>query len=170
MNPLSSVLAQARESFAGFWEARDARERRFLAAAATVVLLALAYLLLIDPALTGRTRLNQELPRMRQDAAQLQALSRQFAGLSGQTAAPAPLSREGVEAALARNGLKAQSLAVTGDNVRLQMPAVSFAGLVAWLNEMQRTAALSPIEANIVAQPQADTVDATLTLRQVKPD
>jgi general secretion pathway protein M len=57
---------------------------------------------------------------------------------------------------------------LTGDYAKVQLAAVSFASMLAWLDEMQRTAMLAVVDANIVALTQADLVDATLTLRQAR--
>ena len=166
---LTGLLDRSRQSFSEFWAMRDARERAMISAGAMAVVLGLIYLLLIAPALTGRERLNQNLPLLRQQVAQLQALSKEAAVLSAMPApAVAPISREIIQTALARNGLKPQSLLMTGDHAKVQLAAVSFASTLAWLDEMQKTAMLSVVDANIVALTQADLVDVTLTLRQAR--
>lgn len=164
---MNSLLSQSRQSYTEFWTARNARERAMLAAATAVVVLALIYATMIDPALAGREQLNSNLPALRQQVALLQALSREAATLSGEPAQPAPaMSRESIEAALARKGLKPQSVVLAGDSAKVQLAAVSFAGTLGWLEEMQKTAGISVVDANIVALSQADTVDVTLSLRQ----
>ena len=166
MNP-SGLHSQIRQSFKAFWAARDARERAMLSAAAGVVLLGLYYALLIDPALAGREQLNRNLPVLRQQAAQLQALSGEAAALSGKTPAPpVAMSKENIEAALARKGLKAQSVTLTGGFAKVQFAAVSYSGTLEWLEDMQRTAMLSVTDANIVALATPDMVDATISLLQ----
>lgn len=147
--------------------ARDARERAMLAAAATVAALGLFYALLIDPALTSRSQLNKNLPELRQQVALLQSLSKEAAALSGKAASPVPvLSEESIKTALAGKGLKPQSVTLSGDLAKVQLASASFAGVLAWLDDMQKTARLSVVDANIVALPQPDMVNATLTLRQ----
>jgi general secretion pathway protein M len=164
---LTALLNQSRQSFSEFWAVRDARERAMLAVAALVVTFGLAYALLIDPALAGRDRLNKNLPVLRQQVAQMQALSKEAAALSGKSAAPLiAMSKENIEAALARNGLKPQSVMLTGDFAKVQLAAVSFAGTLNWLDDMQKTALLSVVDANIVVLAQPDMVNATFTLRQ----
>jgi general secretion pathway protein M len=164
---LTGLLNESRQSFSEFWAVRDARERAMLAVAALVVTFGLAYALLIDPALAGRDQLNKNLPVLRQQVAQMQALSKEAAALSGKSAAPLiAMSKENIEAALARNGLKPQSVILTGDFAKVQLAAVSFAGTLNWLDDLQKTALLSVIDANIVALPQPDMVNATFTLRQ----
>ena len=164
---LTGLLNQSRQSFSEFWAVRDARERAMLAVAALVVTVGLAYALLIDPALSGRDQLNKNLPVLRQQVAQMQALSKEAAALSGKSASPLiAMSKENIEAALARNGLKPQSVMLTGDFAKVQLSAVSFAGTLNWLDDMQKTAMLSVVDANIVVLAQPDMVNATFTLRQ----
>ncbi len=71
---LKALLGRSRLSFSEFWAARDARERAMLAVAALVVTFGLAYALLIDPALSGRERLNKDLPELRRQVAQMQSI------------------------------------------------------------------------------------------------
>jgi len=172
---LNGLLDRSRQSFAEFWAARDARERAMLAVAALVVVFGAGYALLIDPALTGRERLNKNLPVLRQQVAQMRSLSKEAAALSGKSASAlagkpaAPLiamSRENIEAALARNGLKPQNVMLTGNFAKVQLTAVSFAGTLNWLDDMQKTARLSAVDANIVALDKPDMINATFTLRQ----
>ena len=172
---LTGLLGQPRQSFSEFWAVRDARERAMLAVAGLVVTFGLAYALLIDPALAGRDQLNKNLPELRQQVAQLQALSKEAAALFGKSASSlagksaSPLiamSKENIEAALARNGLKPQSVILTGDFAKVQLAAVSFAGTLNWLDDMQKTALLSVVDANIVVLAQPDMVNATFMLRQ----
>ena len=76
------------------------------------------------------------------------------------------MSRQNIEAALARNGLKPQSVTPGNDSVKVQLASVSFAGMLKWLDEMQTTALLSVSDAEFVAQAEAGMVNATLTLRR----
>ncbi|MFT5591417.1 MAG: general secretion pathway protein M [Bradyrhizobium sp.] len=159
----------ARESAATFWNDRSTQERKQLLVISSVILLALLYLLLIDPALSGREQLRNSLPELRQKAAQMQQLSRDAAALSASVPPPPPvLSKVIMDASLATRGLKPQSVVVTEEIVRVQLSSVSFAALVDWLGEVQKTVRLSVIDASITAQAASDTVNATLTLRQLK--
>jgi len=168
---LTGLLNQSRQSFSEFWAVRDARERAMLAVAALVVTVGLAYALLIDPALSGRDQLNKNLPVLRQQVAQMQALSKEAAALSGKSASPLiAMSKENIEAALARNGLKPQSVMLTGDFAKVQLAAASFSGTLNWLDYMQKSALLSVVDANIVALDKPDMVNATFTLRQQRND
>ncbi len=164
-----SSIQGARESAATFWNDRSAPERKQLLIISSVILLALLYLLLIDPALSGREQLRSSLPELRQKAAEMQQLSRDAVALSANVAPPPPLlSKAIMDTSLATRGLKPQSVVVNEEVVRIQLSSVSFAALVDWLGEVQKTVRLSVIDASITAQPASDTVNATLTLRQQK--
>lgn len=164
------------QSARSFWTAREARERTMLAAAAAVVVLGLIYTLLLDPALNNRQQLEQQLPALRQQAAEVRALTREAGAGSARSSAPvAAVTRESVEASLARNALKAQEISVSGEVVRVRFDDTSFAGLVDWLAEMHRSARLTVAEAKVEAGGQAqadaqaaspDRVNAAFTLRQ----
>lgn len=156
-----------KQSIAGFWSERNKREQNMLLAATVVIVFGLLYVLLIDPALSGRETLQKQLPALRQQAAQVQAMSKEAAALGSKTAAaPAPMTRETIESSLGRKGLKPQSVTLTGDQARVQLNGVSFADTVQWLDEMNKTARVSVVEATINAQEQAGVVNATLALRQ----
>ncbi|MGA8863019.1 MAG: type II secretion system protein M [Gallionella sp.] len=166
MNP-ADLINRYSLAFSDFWLARNARERTMLVAAALVVAFGLAYAVLIDPALSGRKQLSKDLPVLRQQLAQMRALSSQAALLSLKPAVqPVAMSRESIEAALARNGLKTQNVLLNGDFAKVQFSAVSFANMLSWLDEMQKTSRLTVTDAEIVALPQPDMVNATITLRQ----
>lgn len=160
-------LGALKQQAATFWEERNRRERTMLIAAAVAILAALIYLLLIDPAMSGRTDLEKRLPALRQQSAELQALSKDAAALTATASAPvAKMTRESLDAALARKGLKAQSVTFSGDIAQVQLSGVSFAGIVEWLDELQRSARVSVVDATVDAQPQPDTVNAKFALRQ----
>ena len=166
---MSSVLNSYKESLAAFWQQRDARERGMLVLAAAVIALALIYVVLIGPAMSGRAQLDKSLPSLRLQAAEMQVLAKQAAQFSGQSAARVPpASRESIEAALASKGLKAQNIVLSGDMIKVQLASASFAATLDWLDDMQKTARLTVQDTSFTALPQADTVSATLTLRQQK--
>ena len=67
---------------------------------------------------------------------------------------------------LARNGLKAQNVMLTGDFAKIQLASVSFASTLHSLDDMQKNALLFVVDANIVALAQPDMVNAIFTLHQ----
>lgn len=160
-----------RQTLSRFWSERNKREQNMLLAAVVVVVFGLIYALLIDPALSGRTDLEKKLPALRQQAAEVQALTKETAGFTGKTAPPPPaMTRESIETSLERHGLRAQNVALTGEMVKIQLNDMPFSATVEWLGEMQRTARVSVVDAIVEAKDQPDTVNASLTLRQQRGD
>lgn len=160
-------MSQLMEAVSAFWLERNGRERAVLTLAALLLLLGLIYASLIGPALSARAQLEKSLPILRQQSAELQGLAKQAMELANSGAPPpVALSKESIELALGRRGLKAQSVVQNGDMVKVQLAAASFVGMLDWLAEMQKTARLSVVDANIVALPAVDSINATLTLKQ----
>ena len=164
---LATTIAQYRERATALWLARTEQERRFLGVGGAVVLLALLYLILVDPAVEGRAQLRRTLPQLRQQAAELQAMAQEAGRLS---AAPStqvtPLTRETVSTSLSGRGLTPQSLSMTGEYIKLQLNNVSFANLTTWLDEQRRANRVLVQDAVVTALPAAGQVDASMTLRQ----
>lgn len=158
------------QALATYWSARKPRERSLIALGLAAIALALLYLLLIEPALEGREQLRKSLPTLRQQVTQMQSMAREIRADSANAVTGAadvpPVTRESLESALASAGLKAESVSVTGEFIRLQINGVSFAALVGWLDQAGKTLGISVVETSIVVQNQLDTVNGTLTLRQ----
>ena len=167
MSKLDQTIQDYRGRAAAFWQARTEQERKFLGAGGAVVALALFYGLLISPALDGRARLRRELPELRQQAAELQALALEAASLRGQnTIAPAPMTHDSLAASLSARGINAQSVAITGEYAKVQLNAVPFAGVVAWLDAVRSESRIQVQEASFTAQDTAGMVNASVTLHQ----
>lgn len=169
-NALHQFWEKYRALVSAYWSQRSQRERNLLGWAAALILLALIYLLLIDPALSGRTRLQKNLPMLRQQAAELQSLTAKVASLSSQLSErPAvPLSKEALETALKSKGLNPKDVVFNGDMAKVQLPAVAFAGLLDWLDDAQKTMHWQVVEANVSALPEPGVVNAAVTLWQQK--
>jgi general secretion pathway protein M len=167
MAGLNDTINGYRAAAAAWWGARTEQEQRMLTIGGIVVGLGLVYGILIDPALTGREKLQKELPQLNQQVAELQALAGEATQLAAQTPVqPQPLSKDGVAARLQAMGLTTQNLAVTGEYIRVEFKGVPFAGLVSWLDAMRREQRVSVQEGHVTAQGPAGQVDANLTLRQ----
>lgn len=165
---MNQILTTLRDSFSQFWQARVERERRFLMGAAAVALLSVIYLIGIDPALTGRDELRKALPNLHQQVGQMHQMAQEL------TALPAlenrqEVSRELVEAALADNALKAQTLSVNEGTVRAQFSGIAISSLQSWLLALQKSSGLFVDEVKISAQDKGQ-VSATVTLRQSVPN
>ena len=170
MSPMAQTrlaLGRYRTTVDSFWQARSEQERKFLKFGAVALVLMLVYGLLIDPALSGRAQLRRDLPLLRQQAAEIQALALQAGTLARTPAAQVPpMSKESLTASLAARGLTAQSVAITGEFAKLQFKGAPFASLMAWFDAMRREGRITVQDSAIVAQPVAGLVDATITLHQ----
>lgn len=167
MAGLNDTLGAYRASAAAWWSARTEQEQRMLTIGGAVVALGLVWGVLIDPALTGRDKLQQELPQLNQQVGELQALAGEAAQLAANPPVqPQPLTKDGVTARLQASGLTPQNLAVTGDYIKVEFKGVPFAGLVTWLDAMRREQRVAVQEGQVTQQGAAGQVDANLTLRQ----
>ena len=167
MAKLNDAINGYRAAAAAWWGARTEQEQRMLGIGGIVVALGLVWGVLIDPALTGRARLQKDLPQLNQQVAELQALAGEASQLAAQPAVqPQPLSKDGVAARLQAAGLATQNLAVTGDYIKVEFKGVPFAGLVTWLDAMRREQRVAVQEGSVTQQGPAGQVDANLTLRQ----
>lgn len=167
MNPVIEALSRFKLGAGQFWLARSEQERKFLAGGGGVAALALLYSILIAPAVNGRAQVQKDLPLLRQEAAEIQALARQAGELARQVPAPVvPISQDGLNTSLAAHGLKPQSVAVTGEYARLQFAGVPFPALLMWLDKMRRESRVAVEDASIAGQAIPGMVDASLTLHQ----
>ena len=163
------MFGALKQQFDIFWQGLAQRERTMVLTCALVILVALVYGLLLSPALSGRQQLRKDLPLLKQQVAEISDLSKQQAGLNASLSElTTPVSREQLEAALGRRGIKAQTIAVNDDFVRVQIPAAAYANLMEWLVEMQKASRLTVEEAKLVALLESGQVSATLTLKQQK--
>ena len=157
------------ESFASFWQQRNAKERRMLSLATVVVLLALTYWIFINPALSNKAKLEATIPQLRLQVSEMAAMSGQYAQIATAMAENIePVSREVLEASLMRKGIKAQSLSASDDIVRLQISSVAYSVIMEWILEMQKAARLTVEDAKLTALPEKGQVGVVLTMKQQK--
>ncbi|ATQ73656.1 general secretion pathway protein GspM [Massilia violaceinigra] len=162
-----TAVSRLKDQMALYWMARTEQERKFLGIGGALAALLLVYALFLAPALEGSARLRAELPQLKQQKAQLEALAKTAAELSGQTPPQVtPMSRETLSASLTARGIKPESLSMTGEYAKLQVSGVAFSNLFAWLEAQRLENRISVLEAAITASTPAGQVDATVTLRQ----
>jgi general secretion pathway protein M len=164
-----NMIAMMAESFASFWQQRNAKERRLLSMATVIVLFALIYWIFINPALTNKAKLEASIPQLRLQVSEMAAMSAQYAQIAtAMTENIEPVSREVLEASLLRKGIKAQSLTASDDIVRLQISSVAYSVIMEWMLEMQKAARLTVEEAKLTALPEKGQVGVVLTMKQQK--
>jgi general secretion pathway protein M len=160
-------FAQLKERLAVAWMGRTEQERKYLAIGFAVAALALVYGLFIAPALAGKARLQNELPQLRTQNAQLRAMALEAGDLARQPVVQVtPMTRESLVASLAALSITPGSVTLAGEVARLQLTGVSFANLVTWLDAQRRENRILVQESTVTALAVPGQVDASLTLRQ----
>jgi len=157
------------DAFLQFWAERSPRERSVLLVAGAVVVAALIYLMTIEPAVNGITRLERGLPQTRAQAAKLDALLAEVKSLRSraQVATLSPQeTRAAVEKSLAGAGLKAARVVPLSDgDLQLTFANVPYAGWAMWLASVERELGgrATSVTANATGTP--GNVDVELALR-----
>lgn len=148
------------------WQQRTLRERRVLTIGAVLLMMILGWWGIIEPAISARKKMQQELPVLRAQSAQIQSLAKEVAELPPAAPAAQPLSQQELTRLLTASGLKAQQITVAGSTVTLNFSDVSFSALTEWLQKVQREQQLFVTDASITARERLDRVDATLSLQR----
>lgn len=153
-----------------FWSQRAPRERLALSAAFAVLLLAVAYLLLIEPAASGIARLERSLPAARLQAQQLDQLLAEVTSLRARpqvaTLSPAE-ARSALERSLQGAGLQASRIAPLADgDLQIAFANVQYAAWSTWLADAERElgAKVNVVSARATGTPGAADIEATLRL------
>lgn len=150
------------------WQALAPRERRLLVLAAFFVIGYGFIALLIEPAWQSRAALSQELPRLRDQLAQVEQLSQEAQRLS-----QAAGQREGADAirlrlerSIEQAGLKPHlgRLDMGDTLVELAFQGVSHAQWLSWLETVLRESRLRVVDVSLVRDPQPGRVAARLVL------
>lgn len=160
------------ESFIQWWRSLDNRERRMVMGGAVVLLLAVGYLLAFEPAWVGRQKLAQELPQLRSQLAQMDALSneaRKISGAAGPSESSATL-RQIVEASISSAGLKPFMTqgSFQGDLIEVKFNAAPFALLATWLASTVRETRVRVVDANVQREATAGLVTAKIAFELPK--
>lgn len=158
------------DSLLSFWRDRAPREKLVLALLALVVAIAVLYLALIEPALTGIQRLERGLPQQRSQAAQLDALLSEVKTLRSraQVATVNPSeARAALDKSLAAAGLKAARVVPLADgDIQLTFSNVPYATWSTWLAGVERElgARTMSVSANSTATPGSADIELALRL------
>ena len=149
-----------------WWLGLARRERVMTAATASFALLALLYLIAIEPAWKARERLGAELPRLRAQAAEINSLAQEARGLASRGVAveSAAAARIALEQSLARANLGDVRVAVL-DERRLAVSAktVPVTQWLAWADEAARESRLRISAVRISRTAVRAVVDAEAT-------
>jgi general secretion pathway protein M len=156
-------------AIAQFWSERAPREKAVLASGAAIVLIALLYLLAIEPAVSGIARLERALPQTRAQAARLDALLGEARSLKSRAqvaTVSAQEARGALEKSLAAAGLKAARIVPLADgDLQLTFANVPYATWAAWLARTERELGARATSVNATATATPGNVDVELALR-----
>ena len=153
-------------SLRAWWLGLARRERTMTAAAGAVVLLALLYLIAIEPAWKARERLAAELPRLRAQAAEVNSLAQEARGLTSRGIAveSAAAAKTALEQSLARANLGGVRVAVLDERrVAVSAKTVPVTQWLAWTEEAARESRLRIAAAQISRTAVRAVVDAEAT-------
>jgi general secretion pathway protein M len=146
-----------------WWLGLARRERAMTAVATAVVLLALLFLVAIEPAWKARVRLAAELPKLRAQAEEVNALAQEAKGLKsrGVAAESAGAARAALEQSLARANLGGVRVAAL-DERRIAASAVGVpvAQWLTWAEEAARESRLRIATVRLSRGPVRAIVDA----------
>jgi len=152
-----------------FWHERAPREKTVIALLGAVVALVIAYLLLIEPALTGIKRLERGLPQARSQAAQLDALLGEVKALKArpQVATVSPTEARGaIDKSLAAAGMKAARIVPLSDgDVQITFANVPYSAWSTWLAGLERELGARAISVTANGTATPGNVDVELALR-----
>ncbi|HRK57764.1 MAG TPA: type II secretion system protein M [Burkholderiaceae bacterium] len=157
------------EALKAFWMERAPREKNVLLLLGLIVAIAVAVLVLIEPAATGIQKLERGLPQTRAQAAQLEALLAEVKSLKSRAqvaTVSAQEARGAIEKSLSAAGLKATRVVPLSDgDIQLTFNNVSYSTWAVWLaaTELELGARTTSVVANATDTP--GNVDVELALR-----
>jgi general secretion pathway protein M len=130
------------ESLKQFWSERAPRERAVLLIGGGLLVAVALYLILIEPAWTGITRLERSLPQQRAKAAELEALLAEVKTMRTRPAVAtmsATDARTALESSLERAGMKASRIVPLSDgDIQLTFADVPVGRWAPWLANAER--------------------------------
>ncbi len=130
------------EALKQFWSERAPREQAILLAGGGLLLAVLLYLIAIEPAWSGITRLERGLPQQRANAAELDALLSEVKTMKARPAVAtmsATDARGALEASLVKAGIKATRIVPLSDgDIQLTFTDVPVGRWAPWLANTER--------------------------------
>lgn len=150
------------------------RERRIVTGGAAVLLVALAWLALFDPAWNGRQRVQDELPTLRAQLAQMEQLAgeaRRLAAVPAGSDSPQAVKvqlEQSIESAGLRPALS--QLSQSGELFDLRFKSVSYAAWLAWLDSAARATRLRVVDAAVTREAGTGIVSVRLALEMPRRD
>ena len=155
-----------------WWQGLSRRERTMTAVGAALVLVALLYLVAIEPAWKARARLAAELPKLRAQAAEVDSLAQEAGRLKGAGvgAESAAAAKTALEQSASRGNLGAVRIAVVDERrLSANAKAVPAWQWLAWLEQTSRESRLRIAHVKMSRTPTRAVVDGEATLEITRP-
>lgn len=155
-----------------WWQGLNRRERTMTALGASLVALIFVYLVAIEPAWKARARLATELPRLRAQVAEVEALAQEAGRLKGAgIAAQSPeAAKTALEQAAARGNLGGVHVAVTDQRwLSASAKGVPAAQWLAWLETSARESRLRIAQVRMSRTATRALVDGEATFEITRP-
>lgn len=154
------------ERLRAWWLGLGRRERAMTGTAAALAVLVFLYLVALEPAWKARQRLETELPRLRAQAEEINALAQEAKRLTSRGVAveSAGAAKAALEQALAQANLGGVSVAVLDERrISVTAKAVPVTQWLAWAEESARESRLRVSAVRIARTPIRAVVDAEAT-------
>ncbi|MFT3803062.1 MAG: type II secretion system protein GspM [Burkholderiaceae bacterium] len=156
------------EKFFEWWRSLARREKRMLIAGVSVIVLAIVYLGLFEPAWKGRRQLEAELPQLRAQVAQIDAMSveaRRLAALPSGNDSPHAM-RQAFESSIDAAGMRpyVSQIKLSGEVLDVRFKEVPFAAWIDWADAALRETRLRVVDAAIQREAQLGKVSVRLSL------
>ena len=156
------------ESLMQRWRLMAPRERRLVIASGVVIVLALIYLVLFEPAWMGRQRLQRELPVLRSQLARVEQLADEARQLgSAQLTNETPQAvRTRLEQSIDNAGLRPAlaQLQATGSLFDVRFRSVPFEAWLEWLDVAARDTRLRVVDLAVTRESAPGVVTARVSL------
>ncbi len=157
--PLKALRTEASER----WRAMPARERLGISLAATVIGIAIVWMIAVAPALRTLREAPAQIDALDAQLQSMQRLATEARELRGTAPVPAMQAGLALKSATDRLGDKGR-ISVQGDRATLTLSGVTGEALRSWLTEARSGARARPIEAQLARGPQgyAGTIIVTI--------
>ena len=153
-----------------WWVGLSRRERLAVIAASTIVGIALLFLVAIEPAWRARARLANELPRLRAETVEIDALAAEAKKLKVRTrsAEPPAQTKAALTKLLAERNIAINTIREEDERLVVSARRADAAAWLGWLQEASSELPLR-VSAARMSRVAAGVVDAEVTLAPVGP-
>jgi general secretion pathway protein M len=160
---MSPALRETLEPLRRQWRSLPPRERRLVGLAGLVVALALAWWIVLSPALATLRSAPAQRQALDVQLQKMLALQAQARAMQSQPRVPRDEAQRALEAAVASQLGSTGRLAIAGDNATLTLSGARADALAQWLVQARINARTVPVEAHLNRN-AAGTWDGTLVL------